>query len=96
MDGMSYRGEFHSQSGSKRDFGEAMSQIFENWIWDYDMLSSLTKHYQSGEKLPKETFDNMVSASRAMEGLDHEETVTTSSQVVCHVCLKRRQGATPQ
>ncbi|MEP5613922.1 MAG: M3 family metallopeptidase, partial [Cyclobacteriaceae bacterium] len=59
MDGVSYRGDFSYQANSKRDFGEAMSQIFENWIWDYDMLSSFAKHYETGETLPKETFENM-------------------------------------
>jgi len=69
MDGMSYQGEFMFQSGSKSDFVEAMSQIFENWIWDYDMLSSLTEHYKTGEVLPKETFDNMLAAKNVSSGL---------------------------
>ncbi len=70
MDNMSYTGEFAWQSGSKEDFGEAMSQIFENWIWDYDMLSSFAKHYKTGEVLPRELFDNMLSAKNVTSGLD--------------------------
>lgn len=69
MDGMSYRGEFSYQSDSKRDFGEAMSQIFENWIWDYDILSTFAMHYKTGEVLPKETFDNMLAAKNVTSGL---------------------------
>jgi Zn-dependent oligopeptidase len=68
VDGMSYDGEFASQSSSKTDFSEAMSQIFENWIWDYDILSSFAKHYQTGEVLSKETFDNMVKAKNVSSG----------------------------
>ncbi|MEP1094796.1 MAG: M3 family metallopeptidase [Cyclobacteriaceae bacterium] len=70
MDGVSYRGEFSYQANSKRDFGEAMSQIFENWIWDYEMLSSFAKHYETGETLPKETFDNMLDAKNVTSGLN--------------------------
>lgn len=70
MDNMSYTGEFAWQAGSKADFGEAMSQIFENWIWDYEMLSRFAKHYESGEVLPKELFDNMLKAKNVTSGLD--------------------------
>lgn len=70
MDNMSYNGEFASQSDSKDDFGEAMSQLFENWLWDYDMLSSFAKHYQTGEVLPRELFDNMLEAKNLTSGLD--------------------------
>ncbi|MCP4311502.1 MAG: Zn-dependent oligopeptidase [Bacteroidetes bacterium] len=70
MDNMSYKGEFAWQAGSKEDFAEAMSQIFENWIWDYDMLSTFARHYETGEVLPKELFDNMLSAKNITSGLD--------------------------
>lgn len=66
---MSYEGEFSSQSSSKADFSEAMSQLFENWLWDYDLLSSFSKHYQTGEVLPKTTFDNMLKAKNVSSGL---------------------------
>ncbi|MEQ8424315.1 MAG: M3 family metallopeptidase, partial [Cyclobacteriaceae bacterium] len=69
VNGMSYKGEFASQSNSLSDFGEAMSQIFENWIWNYDILSSFAKHYETGEVLPKEMFDNMLEAKNVSSGL---------------------------
>ncbi len=69
MNAMSYHGEFASQSDSKGDFGEAMSQLFENWLWDYDILSSFAKHYKTGEVLPKATFDNMLKAKNVASGL---------------------------
>jgi Zn-dependent oligopeptidase len=69
VNGMSYQGEFSSQARSKDDFVEAMSQIFENWIWDYDILSSFAKHYKTGEVLPKSLFDNMVKAKNVAAGL---------------------------
>lgn len=70
MEKMSYNGEFASQSGSKEDFGEAMAQVFENWIWDYEMLSRFARHYETGEKLPREMFDNMKNAKNITSGLD--------------------------
>ncbi|MEP2024463.1 MAG: M3 family metallopeptidase [Reichenbachiella sp.] len=68
MDKMAYEGEFSLQSGSKSDFTEAMSQIFENWIWDYETLSSFARHYETGEVLPEETFNNMLNAKNVSSG----------------------------
>ncbi len=75
MDKMSYEGEYSMQSDTKRDFVEAMSQIFENWIWDYDILSSFAKHYETGEVLPKEVFDNMVNAKNVSSGLSAQRSL---------------------
>ncbi len=69
MNMMSYHGEFSSQSDSKADFTEAMSQIFENWILDYDIVSSFAKNYKTGETLPKETFDKMLQSKKVGGGL---------------------------
>jgi thimet oligopeptidase len=69
MNAMAYEGEFAYQSNSKPDFVEAMSQIFENWTWNYDMLSTFAYHYKTGEVLPRETFDNMVRAKNVGSGL---------------------------
>ncbi|MEP7196619.1 MAG: M3 family metallopeptidase [Saprospiraceae bacterium] len=66
---MSYHGDYTSQSNSKDDFTEAMSQLFENWLWNYDILSSFAKNYKTGEILPRTTFDNMVNAKNVASGL---------------------------
>ena len=78
VDGMSYKGEFSLQSYSKADFAEAMSQIFENWIWDYDILSSFAKHYETGEVLPKDMFDNMVNAKNVSSGFNAQGSLRYS------------------
>lgn len=70
MDGMSYQGDFALQANAKTDFNESMAQIFENWTWDYDILSSFAKHYKTGEVLPRELFDNMVKAKNVSSGHD--------------------------
>ncbi len=70
MDGMSYEGEFAYQEGSKSDFVEAMSQLFENWIMDYDIINSFARHYETGEPFPKEIFDNMKEAKNVSSGTE--------------------------
>ncbi|MCG1037673.1 M3 family metallopeptidase [Polaribacter sargassicola] len=69
VDMMSYEGEFSLLANTKDDFAEAMSQIFENWIDDYDILSSFAKHYKTGEVFPKELFNKKIEAKNAGSGL---------------------------
>lgn len=66
---MSYEGEFNLISDTKSDFAEAMSQIFENWIDDYDILSSFAKHYKTGEVFPKTLFNSKRNAKNLSSGL---------------------------
>lgn len=69
MNMMAYHGEYSSQASSKADFTEGMSQLFENWIWNYDILSSFAKNYKTGEVLPKATFEKMLKAKNVASGL---------------------------
>lgn len=78
MEGVSYEGEYSLQQNSKRDFAEAMSQMFENWLWDYDILSSFAKHYKTGEVLPKDMFDNLVNAKNLSSGLSLQRQLRNS------------------
>ena len=65
------KAELGSQSGTsvKRDFVEAPSQIFENWMWNYDALKLFAKHYKTGELLPKDLFQKMLAAKNVGSGL---------------------------
>ena len=78
VDSMSFTGDFSLQKYSRADFQEAMSQIFENWIWDYDILSTFARHYETGEVLPKETFDAMLAAKNVSSGLAAQGSVRAS------------------
>lgn len=72
---MSYEGEYQLLSDTKADFAEAMSQIFENWIDDYDILSSFATHYQTGEVFPKELFDRKRAAKNVSSGLKAQSSL---------------------
>ncbi len=57
-------------SNTARDFVEAPSQMLENWVWDADVLASLSGHYQDrSKKLPKELLDKMLAAKNVNSGL---------------------------
>jgi Zn-dependent oligopeptidase len=73
-----FSGKYAMQNGSLPDFGEAMSQIFENWIWDYDILKTFATHYETGEVLPEETFQNMLAAKNLVSGIGAQNGVRSS------------------
>jgi Zn-dependent oligopeptidase len=75
MADMAYKGRYALQSDSRADFGEAMSQIFENWIWDYDVLKSFARHYATGEVLPEETLEKMLAAKNLTSGLSAQRSL---------------------
>ena len=66
---MSYEGEYNILSSTKSDFAEAMSQIFENWLDDYEIISSFARHYKTGEVFPKSLFDSKLKAKNISSGI---------------------------
>lgn len=65
------KAELASFSGTSvsRDFVEAPSQIFENWVWNYDILTLFAKHYKTNEPLPESLYDKMFAAKNVGSGL---------------------------
>ncbi len=61
----------NSFGGTKceRDFVEAPSQMFENWVWDADVLATFSRHYKTGAPLPRELLDRMIAARHLGSGL---------------------------
>ncbi|KAA8906667.1 hypothetical protein FN846DRAFT_713323 [Sphaerosporella brunnea] len=43
-----------------RDFVEAPSQMLENWCWTVSELTSLSSHYETGEKIPEDMVKNII------------------------------------
>lgn len=55
-----------------RDFVEAPSQMLENWVWNADVLQSLSGHYKDpAKKLPRELLDRMIAAKNLDNGLKY-------------------------
>ena len=52
----------------KRDFVEVPSQMFEEWMWDKDMLKLITSHYKTNEPLPDSTIDKMLELKKLVKG----------------------------
>jgi thimet oligopeptidase len=62
-----------SGTSVERDFVEAPSQMFENWVWNAEVLNTFAKHYKTGEKMPKALIDGMIAAKHLGSGLDAQQ-----------------------
>jgi thimet oligopeptidase len=62
---------YWQQSGTnvERDFVEAPSQMFENWVWDADVLATFTRHYKTGQKFPSDLLASMIRARNLGSGM---------------------------
>jgi thimet oligopeptidase len=64
-------GEF-SGTSVPRDFVEAPSQMFENWVWDSKVLETFARHYQTDEPFPEDLLAGMLKARYLGSGLKAE------------------------
>src|SRR6185295_6397449 len=55
--------------GVEWDAVELPSQFMENFCWEWDVLSRMTAHVDTGEPLPRELFDRMLAARNFQSGL---------------------------
>jgi thimet oligopeptidase len=53
----------------KRDFVEMPSQMLEEWLWDRDILKELSCHYQTGESLPDNLLNAIISLKTFSSGM---------------------------
>ena len=56
-------------NGVEWDAVELPSQFMENFCWEWEVLCSMTRHVDSGEKLPRKLFDKMLAAKNFQIGL---------------------------
>ena len=56
-------------TGVERDFVEAPSQMFENWIWDTDVLKTFARHYETDQPIPNRLVEGMIRARHLGSGM---------------------------
>jgi len=61
-----------------RDFVELPSQIMEHWTFEPDVLKVYAKHYQTGEVIPKDLVDKIVSSRKYGQGFKTVEYLAAS------------------
>ncbi len=58
----------NSGTAVKTDFVEMPSQMFENWLYEKEILQPLTSHYQTGEQLPDALIEKMIALKKFDSG----------------------------
>ncbi len=56
-------------NGVEWDAVELPSQFMENFCWEWDVLTGMTQHVDTGESLPRALFDKMIKAKNFQSGL---------------------------
>jgi oligopeptidase A len=56
-------------NGVEWDAVELPSQFMENFCWEWDVLQDMTRHPDSGAKLPRVLYDKMIAAKNFQSGL---------------------------
>lgn len=59
-----------SSTMMERDFGEAPSQMLEEWMWDPAVLATFAKHYQTGAPIPADLVRQMRRATDFGQGIE--------------------------
>ena len=55
--------------GVEWDAVELPSQFMENFCWEWDVVSPMTRHVDTGERIPRALFDRMVAAKNFESGM---------------------------
>jgi len=56
-------------NGVEWDAVELPSQFMENFCWEWDVLSAMTAHVDTGEPLPRALYDKMIAAKNFQSGM---------------------------
>jgi oligopeptidase A len=55
--------------GVEWDAVELPSQFMENFCWEWEVLSGMTRHVETGESLPRALFERMLAARNFQSGM---------------------------
>lgn len=69
---------YYGVGGMTRDFVELPSQIMEHWAFEPQVLKEYAKHYETGEVIPQELVDKLVSAGKYGQGFATTEYLAAS------------------
>ncbi len=56
-------------SGVEWDAVELPSQFMENFVWNWEVIQTLTCHVDTGERMPRSLFDKLVKAKNFQAGM---------------------------
>src|SRR5689334_23101231 len=56
-------------NGVEWDAVELPSQFMENFCWEWDVVAPMTRHVETGERIPRALFDRMLAAKHFQRGL---------------------------
>jgi oligopeptidase A len=56
-------------NGVEWDAVELPSQFMENFCWEWDVVAPMTRHVDSGERIPRALFDKLLAAKNFQSGL---------------------------
>ncbi len=59
----------------ERDFVEAPSQMFENWVWDAAVLQTFARHYRTNEPFPDALVEGLLAARNLGSGMLAERQI---------------------
>ncbi|HZZ93534.1 MAG TPA: M3 family metallopeptidase [Usitatibacter sp.] len=56
-------------NGVEWDAVELPSQFMENFCWEWDVVAHMTRHVDTGERIPRALFDRMLAAKNFQSGM---------------------------
>ena len=56
-------------NGVEWDAVELPSQFMENFCWEWDVVAPMTRHVDTGERIPRALFDRMIAAKNFQSGM---------------------------
>lgn len=62
-------------TATTQDFVELPSQMFENWVWEPEVLNTFARHYKTNEPLPPELLKAMIAARNVSSAIKAERQV---------------------
>ncbi len=76
-----------SGTSVKFDFVEVPSQLFEQWLFDKDILRMISSHYKTGEPLPDTIIDRIITTKNLFAGY-----VVLRQSTLSHMSLSTYQN----